>query len=474
MSIGDISSQSLPKVADALEERYSAIKNKISGTHSRTPSCSNPSASSDVKPRESNGSLYLKEGEQLQPTQSTQTTQVSDDGRERSRASSKSSARMEPIVMHGWTLTSPVGFRDVCKAIRESAFTKNPYLIIVSLEVHADFEQQEVMVDIMKEEWDGLLLEQPTEDCDPQARQPRLEELLNKILIKVKKQPGKAVVPGIGSSAPALLMTPASTFDDENMSEDERAVAPHPKKGKVPICPSLSALAVYTHSEHFKSFDTPSARTPSHIYSINETKILELHHAKQRDLSTHNRNFFMRAFPKGMRVDSSNPDPSLYWRKGVQMVAMNWQSWDEGMMLEHAMFAGERGWVLKPTGYRSIDTEGVTHRTLDLRITIYAGQHIPLPEGRERSDAGVGTGGDKDFHPTIKVELHVDKADENMYKQKTPSRETDHPDFGPGGATIEFRDVPKVVEELSFVRCEQPSLTVVFSSSPPPPLPLLR
>ena len=447
-------------MADALEEKYSALKHIISGSHSRTPSSSTQVPPPAQSARESTGSLNQKEDQkgdqkedQLQPSQSTQTTQCSDDGKARSRASSKASARMEPIVMHGWTLTSPVSFRDVCKAIRESAFVKNSYPIIVSLEVHADFEQQEVMVEIMKEEWEGLLLEQPTDQCDPTMRQPRLEEMLNKILIKVKKHPGKALVPGTTSSAPSLLVTPASTFDDENLSEDERAVMPHPKRGKVPICPALSALAIYTHSEHFKSFDAPSARTPGHIFSINETKILELHNVKQRELFAHNRNFFMRAFPKGMRVDSSNPDPSLYWRRGVQMVAMNWQSGDEGMMLEHAMFANEKGWVLKPPGYRSDEGEAVTLHTLDLKITIYGGQHIPLPDGRQRNDTGVvGTGGDKDFHPFVKLELHVDKAEEHMYKQKTPSCETDHPDFGKDGVSIEFKDVPNVVEELSFIR----------------------
>ncbi|KAH8882714.1 PLC-like phosphodiesterase [Thozetella sp. PMI_491] len=455
-----LSSQS---VADTLEETVSTLRNIISSPHSRNPSTSAPAVApvapgapgapgNEKGPRES--AMSLKENdESIQATQSTQTTQVGEESRERSRASSKSSNRMEPIVMHGWTLTSPVGFRDVCKAIRESAFEKNPLPIIVSLEVHADFEQQEVMVEIMKEEWAGLLLDEPFDECDPNKRQPRLEELLNKILVKVKKQPGKALVPIPSASNPALLATPASTFDDADLSEDERAVAAHPKKGKVPICPALSALAIYTHSEHFKSFDSASARTPGHIFSINEDKILELHTGpKQRELFTHNRNFFMRAFPRGMRVDSSNPDPSLYWRKGVQMVAMNWQRPDEGMMLEHAMFSDEKGWVLKPTGYRSLDMGGIVHHTLDLKITIFAGQHIPLPEARQKSDAGVGTHGDDAFHPLVKVELHVDKSEEAMYKHKTNSVSTDHPDFGKDGAIIEFNDVPKVVEELSFVR----------------------
>jgi len=36
--------------------------------------------------------------------------------------SSNSAAKHEPRVLHGWTLTPDVGFRDVCKTIRETAF----------------------------------------------------------------------------------------------------------------------------------------------------------------------------------------------------------------------------------------------------------------------------------------------------------------------------------------------------------------
>jgi len=98
-----------------------------------------------------------------------------------SRHNSNSSMRPEPRVFHGWTLTSEVSFRDVCKTVRETAFVNNNLPIIVSLEVHADLEQQEIMVDIMKEEWKGLLIDEAHPLCDPAKRLPRLEELLGKV-----------------------------------------------------------------------------------------------------------------------------------------------------------------------------------------------------------------------------------------------------------------------------------------------------
>jgi len=355
----------------------------------------------------------------------------------------------EPLVLHGWTLTAPVGFRAVCKTIREKAFLTSQLPIIISLEVHADVEQQEVMVDIMQEEWKGFLVDQAHETCNPDERLPRLEELLNKILIKVKK-----AAPDPKDLPPATNLAPASSNCDGDSgnsgSEDERGNT----KKKVKICERLSNLGIYTHSEHFISFEAKSAKKPPHVFSIGETQILELHQAKKAELFAHNRNFFMRAFPAGYRIDSSNLDPSTYWRKGVQMVALNWQKLDEGMMLNEGMFAGEHGWVLKPPGYRSDPSEPVQYKTLDLKITVYAGQHIPIPPH----------GSEKGFNPYIRCELHVEKQDDGGgksepkpieptdFKQKTPYRKGDHPDFGEEGCVLSFRTVEKLVEELSFVR----------------------
>jgi phosphatidylinositol phospholipase C delta len=99
----------------------------------------------------------------------------------RSRHNSTSNIKLEPRVLHGWTLTSEVPFRDVCKTIRETAFVTTNLPIIVSLEVHADLEQQETMVEIMKEEWKGLLVDEAHDSCKPDERLPKLSDLLNKV-----------------------------------------------------------------------------------------------------------------------------------------------------------------------------------------------------------------------------------------------------------------------------------------------------
>ncbi|KAI1809355.1 PLC-like phosphodiesterase [Poronia punctata] len=367
----------------------------------------------------------------------------------------------EPIVMHGYTLTQPIGFRQVCQAIRETAFTTSHLPIIISLEVHACPEQQEVMVQIMKEEWKGLLVEEPHETC-PAGRMPRLEELLDKILVKVKRA-SPSMESSVGSSGSLAPKNPAMEDDTASVAEDDRSVK---RVVKVPICEKLGQLAVYIHSEHFDTFEAPNTKISSHIFSINEDRILDLWESKGPELFAHNRHFFMRAFPKPTRWDSSNFDPAPFWRRGVQMAAMNRQRWDEGMMLNRAMFSGEHGWVLKPKGYRSSDEQGLSeqssnssYRTFDLIITVLAGQHIPLPEGMPRDKAS-------SLRPMVKCELHLEKVDERTaaskeggvksktveLKGQTSSGESDHPEFHSEGRELRFQGVDKVEESLSFVR----------------------
>lgn len=253
-------------------------------------------------------------------------------------------ARGEPLVTHGWTLTTACGFRDVCEAVRDAAFVDNHLPIIISLEVHADQDQQRVMVDIMRQTWGSMLVDVPLEGCDPRFRLPTLEDLRDKILVKVKRAP--AIMTGTTGSSSLPLPSRLNLDDSDSDCDDQPRVthsltAPDPTShlppqqanAKVPICQELAELAVYTRSERFDgSFKTPPAKRPPHIFSISENRILDLHLKQESDLFTHNKSFFMRAFPAGRRIDSSNPDPSLFWRKGVQMVAMNWQYMDEGMV----------------------------------------------------------------------------------------------------------------------------------------------
>ncbi len=59
----------------------------------------------------------------------------------------------------------------------------------------------------------------------------------------------------------------------------------------------------------------------------------------------------MRTYPAGMRIDSSNYNPVIYWAFGIQMVALNYQTEDTNQITNKTMFeqTGNCGYVLKPS-----------------------------------------------------------------------------------------------------------------------------
>ncbi|KAK4650605.1 hypothetical protein QC762_708960 [Podospora pseudocomata] len=365
----------------------------------------------------------------------------------------------EPRVYHGYTLTKEVSFREVCLAIRETAFETTDSPLIVSLEVHCSPEQQLTMVAIMTETWGDLLLPEPKEDA---TCLPAPGDLKGKILVKVKYTPPPS------ASSTSL---PGSDTPPENID-------PSTTKPKKPskIIHALSKLGIYTRGVSFKSLTQPEASMPTHIFSLSESGVSEVHAKSAQDLFEHNRRYLMRAYPSGLRIRSSNLDPAVFWRKGIQVVALNWQNWDEGMMLNEGMFAGTNGYVLKPEGYRPHEplpptspsagtapqANAVTHYTMDLTIAVLAAQDIPLPLGDTKPSG---------FRPYLKVEIHVEepgerhgttaaasssipddgKEKEGEYKAKTKSlKGTVDPDWK--GQELVFKGIPGVVPELSFVR----------------------
>jgi hypothetical protein len=381
----------------------------------------------------------------------------------------------EPRVLHGYTLTKEVSFRAVCHTIAESAFEATDLPLIVSLEVHASVDQQRIMIDIINEAWKGMLVD-TSKLCDDEqmaGRVPSPDELRRKILVKVKWAP----IPASGQDSannPFETLQTISSGEEGNGPDKEKA------KQSIKILHALSQLGVYTRAYSFKHFGQPEASIPNHVFSLSEAKVEDMYEANCQALFSHNRDHLMRAYPSGMRVNSSNLEPVFLWSQGIQIAALNWQKCDKGMMLNEGMFSGEEGWVLKPKGYRSTtastqpDQPGFiadtirTRTLLSLKLEFLAGQNIPLPE-----DTKVA----KKFHPYVKCDFIHDPADEKRGRKTLPTnaaadpaskraektekaekkygweckagKGTD-PEFPSG--TCHFTNIPHIVDELSFVR----------------------
>lgn len=311
-----------------------------------------------------------------------------------------------PMVTHGRTMTSKVSFEDCVSSIGKYAFHSTPYPLIVSLEVHCNAEQQRTMVDLMMKHWKHVIITEPI--ITNAVSLPSPEELRGRILVKVKaaeeldypslsteSSVGRSRARSLGSafnrtpsvdrypgtttplvaSPPALSpsdttngyintprgtatsapnRTPSSSADDSDDVASKKARKPKTSK----IVPELGVLGVYAQGIKYNGFNAPDARTSNHIYSFSENTFERLctrENDLKASLEKHNLRYLMRVYPAARRIDSSNFNPLQAWRRGVQMAALNWQTYDVHQQVNEAMFAAgsdRLGYVLKPEELR--------------------------------------------------------------------------------------------------------------------------
>ena len=92
----------------------------------------------------------------------------------------------EPVIYHGWTLTSKLLFKDVLTdAIKPYAFSTSPYPLILSIENHCSREQQDRMAELFRSVLGDLLWTDPVDTSLSALPSPNF--LKNKILIKAKR-----------------------------------------------------------------------------------------------------------------------------------------------------------------------------------------------------------------------------------------------------------------------------------------------
>ncbi|KAK8070169.1 PLC-like phosphodiesterase [Apiospora phragmitis] len=358
----------------------------------------------------------------------------------------------EPRVLHGHTLTKEISFRDVCQTVKECAFQTSDLPVVVSLEVHCSPPQQEMMVAIMEEIWGDHLL--PPVELEAMERvAPSPAELRNKILVKVKYVPPKEGRGGDGEDDNAVEDT-EGLEGIEGLEPEEGA--PAKQQAKPPkIIAILSRLGIFTRGVSFKAMEQAEAEMPHHIFSLSEAMVDDTHQQAAGQFFAHNKRFLMRCYPAGTRVDSSNPDPAGHWRKGIQFAALNWQTWDRGLMMNDAMFDGSVGYVLKPDGYRGLKPgdEGdagsepaIPHRTLHhFSVHVLAVQNLPLPPDVRDSDG---------LHPYLTMGLSVEPhplgtTKREPYKARTKTQQGVNPDFAQ--EVLSFANIEGVTPELSFV-----------------------
>lgn len=116
---------------------------------------------------------------------------------------------------------------------------------------------------------------------------------------------------------------------------------------------SIDSGGSETDSQHgsYRKLHHPSANHPCYqCSSINEASAKKLCRKHPLPLIGHTQTQLMRTYPAGLRIDSSNFNPTFFWAFGIQMVALNYQTDDPPMHINTAMFEenGSCGYVCKP------------------------------------------------------------------------------------------------------------------------------
>ena len=369
----------------------------------------------------------------------------------------------KPKVTHGRTLSTWTSFEDCIKAIDRYAFYSSRYPVILSLEVHCNPLQQRIMANIMKDRFGSKLLLQPLEGDAGVLPSP--EALKGRILVKVK-EPKQELNPNANSTSSAsghkrqrskseadvrcaqnnatsklvgfdqtdpLLLAPqprsatfntpsatgrrlttnaasslnASSSDDSGSELGEQDVAKKKKTKTSNIVPLLGDLGVYTRGIKFSDFKDPQSRSYNHIFSFNENTFEDKCKTPvmRTQLEKHNRRYLMRVYPKAIRYNSSNPDPLQFWRRGVQMVATNWQTYDLGTQINDAMFAAgpdQTGYVLKPEELRNPRSDSFSEiapstrkKVVQFSVQVISARRLDPPTNLK-----------SEMNPYVEIEMH--------------------------------------------------------------------
>ncbi|XP_062051497.1 1-phosphatidylinositol 4,5-bisphosphate phosphodiesterase zeta-1 isoform X1 [Lepus europaeus] len=294
----------------------------------------------------------------------------------------------EPVVYHGYTLTSKLLFKTVIQSIQKYAFLTSEYPVVLSLENHCSPHQQEVMADILQNILGDSLLCDMLDDF--QDTLPSPEALKFKILVKNKKIGTLKETRERKGTDKHGKYDSVSKDSQEKESDSKRSLAiiffKKKKVRKVKISLALSDLVIYTKAEKFRNFQHARLHQQfNENNSIGESRARKLSKLKVSEFIFHTRKFITRIYPKAMRTDSSNFNPQEFWNIGCQMVALNFQTPGLPMDLHNGKFLdnGGSGYILKPQFLRDIKSQFNPHIASDsdpttLTIRIISGIQLPL------------------------------------------------------------------------------------------------
>ncbi|XP_045460596.1 1-phosphatidylinositol 4,5-bisphosphate phosphodiesterase epsilon-1-like isoform X2 [Harmonia axyridis] len=179
--------------------------------------------------------------------------------------------------------------------------------------------------------------------------------------------------------------------------------------------------------------------------SINENTTKKLCRKQPLQLVAHTQTQLMRTYPAGMRIDSSNFNPVIFWSFGIQMAALNYQTDDTPMQLNNAMFEmnGKCGFASKPSVMW--DRSHVMYRRFNPWDKQFDGLHssqivLHIVSGQYVSQTNVN------LSTYVEVEIIGIPVDCNKHKTKVVHKNALNPIWND---TFQFR---VMFQDLAFLR----------------------
>jgi len=304
---------------------------------------------------------------------------------------------LSAVVYHGYTLTSKIFFVDILHVVKAYLEAHPQTLpIILSLENHCSRPYQTAMAQQMKEIFKGKLYVPSIQKLKGQVSipLPSPNQLRGMVVVKGKRPPE------LDESTTEEMdekIESATEVDPYDEAMKEVKASPSNKKGdhSSPIAPELARLTLF-HGTKFKSFEASMTSDNRHMHSIGESKMIKiLNKGLGPDWRKYNTYHMTRTYPAGIRVDSSNYNPTLAWAVGCQLVALNFQTPDIPLLLNDGRFrqAGGSGYVLKPKSV--LGHEEPARRRLS--VSVLSASCLPKPQGVKAGEA---------IDPYVRVELH--------------------------------------------------------------------
>lgn len=289
----------------------------------------------------------------------------------------ENNGELEPMIQNGQTALSKLPISSALVAIREFAFERSRYPVLLKVSVHCSTDWQKVAAKLIVTHLGTRLYlpcNDPT-DWDDEKNCPTPWDFQNRILIIGKK-----------------LDDPEADSGEVSEEDDSLASTTRRKSKRIILCKELSDLVpVFFNVKTLNDLlsTAPGSTTMSskkNVASVNEATCLRLMHTYATEFGQATRNYCVRVYPNPNRVDSSNLNPQEFWNNGVQLVCLNYQTPGLMMDMQEGKFSdnGGCGYVLKPQVMKDemfVPSDRVPTSPQILHLRILSAQQLPRPRG---------------------------------------------------------------------------------------------